>query len=351
MPKILIVEDDFTIIRTLEAYLLSEGFETVSVSGQRQALSALEKEIVDLLILDISLAEGNGFAVCEAAKGHGLPVIFLTASGDENSVVRGLDMGADDYIAKPFRPRELVSRIRSVLRRSGKTSSVVMLGSVSVDAEKGIVSKNGTEINLSALEFRLLMAFVNHRGKLLTRNALLEEIWDAGGDFVNDNTLTVYIKRLREKIEDDPQKPEIIRNPELKRELLIDLSITVVAALIGFLIRPICGMIALAVGLLLSGAHIAFAVQRYHQMEALAQRLDRILHGQDRVLIEDAAEGELSILNSELQKMTTRLQEQANQLSADKQQLTEAIQDIFHQIRTPLTSSQKKTCPMTGDFP
>ena len=131
---------------------------------------------------------------------------------------------------------------------------------------------------------------------------------------------------------------KIIRNPELKRELRIDLSITAVAVLIGFLIRPICGMIALAVGLLLSGAHIAFAVQRYRQMEALAQRLDRILHGQDRVLIEDAAEGELSILNSELQKMTTRLQEQANQLSSDKQQLTEAIQDIFHQIRTPLTS-------------
>ena len=211
MQKILIVEDDITIIRTLEAYLLSEGFEIVSVSSQREALAALENENVDLLLLDISLAEGNGFAVCEAAKGHGLPVIFLTASGDENSVVHGLDMGADDYIAKPFRPRELVSRIRSVLRRSGKTKRVVMLGSVSVDAEKGIVSKNGTEINLSALEFRLLMAFVNHRGKLLTRNALLEEIWDAGGDFVNDNTLTVYIKRLREKIEDDPQKPEIIK--------------------------------------------------------------------------------------------------------------------------------------------
>ena len=211
MSKILIVEDDIIIIRTLEAYLLSEGFETVSVSGERDALAAIENEKVDLLLLDISLAEGNGFAVCEAAKGHGLPVIFLTASGDENSVVRGLDMGADDYIAKPFRPRELVSRIRSVLRRSGKTKRVVMLGSVSVDAEKGIVSKSGTEINLSALEFRLLMAFVNHRGKLLTRNALLEEIWDAGGDFVNDNTLTVYIKRLREKIEDDPQKPEIIK--------------------------------------------------------------------------------------------------------------------------------------------
>ncbi|MBR7044954.1 MAG: response regulator transcription factor [Lachnospiraceae bacterium] len=211
MSKILIVEDDISIIRTLEAYLSSEGFETFSVSGEREALSVIENEIIDLLLLDISLAEGNGFAVCEAAKERGLPVIFLTASGDENSVVRGLDMGADDYIAKPFRPRELVSRIRSVLRRSGKTKSVVILGSVSVDAEKGIVSKCGTEINLSALEFRLLMAFVNHRGKLLTRNALLEEIWDAGGDFVNDNTLTVYIKRLREKIEDDPQKPKIIK--------------------------------------------------------------------------------------------------------------------------------------------
>ena len=211
MSKILIVEDDITIIRTLDAYLHSEGFETVSVSEEREALTAIVNENVDLLLLDISLAEGSGFAVCEAAKERRLPVIFLTASVDENSVVRGLDMGADDYIAKPFRPRELVSRIRSVLRRSGKTNSVAMLGSVSVDAEKGIVSKNGTEINLSALEFRLLMTFVNHRGKLLTRNALLEEIWDAGGDFVNDNTLTVYIKRLREKIEDDPQKPEIIK--------------------------------------------------------------------------------------------------------------------------------------------
>ena len=131
---------------------------------------------------------------------------------------------------------------------------------------------------------------------------------------------------------------KIIRNPELKRELLIDLSITAAAALIGFIIRPIYGIAALAVGLLFCAAHVAFAVQRYRKMEELAQRIDRILHGQDRVLIEDAAEGELSILNSELQKMTTRLQEQANQLSEDKQQLTEAIQDIFHQIRTPLTS-------------
>ena len=175
------------------------------------AMEALENEKIDLLLLDISLTDGNGFAICKAAKEFGIPVIFLTASGDENSVVQGLDMGADDYISKPFRPRELLSRIRSVLRRSGKTQSLVTLGSVTVDLDKGIVCKNGQELSLSALEYRLLMVFVNHRGKLLSRNALLEEIWDASGDFVNDNTLTVYIKRLREKIEDDPQKPEIIK--------------------------------------------------------------------------------------------------------------------------------------------
>ena len=118
MPKILIVEDDITIIRTLEAYLLSEGFETVSVSGEQKALAAIENENTDLLLLDISLTEGNGFAVCEAAKEHGLPVIFLTASGDENSVVRGLDMGADDYIAKPYNLNTVVDTLNKYIEKN-----------------------------------------------------------------------------------------------------------------------------------------------------------------------------------------------------------------------------------------
>ena len=211
MQRILLVEDDAAIVRTLEQYLSTEGFSPVVVPGQQKAIEAMRNEKIDLLLLDISLADGDGFAVCKAAKEFGIPVIFLTASGDENSVVKGLDLGADDYISKPFRPRELISRIRSVLRRSGKTQSAGALRSVTIDLDKGIVCKNGQELSLSALEYRLLTVFVNHRGKLLSRNALLEEIWDAGGDFVNDNTLTVYIKRLREKIEDDPQKPEIIK--------------------------------------------------------------------------------------------------------------------------------------------
>ena len=209
MQKILLVEDDRTIIRSLEAFLSEEGFEVDSVSTQFEAENHMEEGYA-LLLLDISLAQGSGFEVCRKAKEKGIPVIFLTASGDEMSVVKGLDMGADDYIAKPFRPRELVSRIRSTLRRY-QPASLVTAGNVTVDTDKALVKKNGAEVSLSALEYRLLTVFINNRGLLLTRNKLLEDIWDIGGDFVNDNTLTVYIKRLREKIEDDPQNPEIIK--------------------------------------------------------------------------------------------------------------------------------------------
>lgn len=211
MPRILIVEDDESIVRSLSDFLASEGFQTDTAPGQRAAVAQMEAGTYDLLLVDISLADGSGFGVCAHARQKELPVIFLTASGDEGSVVTGLDMGADDYIAKPFRPRELLSRTRSVLRRRGREKSVVTLGSVVVDTERGQVRRGGQDVYLSALEYRLLLVFVNNRGRVLSRSRLLEEIWDVAGDFVNDNTLTVYIKRLREKIEDDPQDPQIIR--------------------------------------------------------------------------------------------------------------------------------------------
>lgn len=211
MDRILLVEDDPTLIRMLSDFLKDEGFSVRAANGQRLAEEAMEKEPVDLALVDISLAEGNGFAVCACAKGRGIPVIFLTASGDEYSTVTGLDMGADDYIAKPFRPRELVSRIRSVLRRSGKRQSVIPLGELVVDTDKGTVTRGGKDLYLSALEYKLLLVFLNNRGQVLSRSKLLEEIWDIAGDFVSDNTLTVYIKRLREKIERDPAQPELIR--------------------------------------------------------------------------------------------------------------------------------------------
>lgn len=212
MIKILIVEDDKDIITNLTDFLCAEGFSVSAAAGQEEALEKIDTESFDLVLLDISLSDGNGFSVCSAVKSKGdIPVIFVTASGDEFSVVTGLDMGADDYISKPFRPRELVSRIRTVLRRSGKAQSVIEIGDLRVDTIRGTVTKNGKEIFLSALEYRLLLVFFSNRGAILSRSKLLEDIWDIAGDFVNDNTLTVYIKRLRDKIETDPQNPEIIK--------------------------------------------------------------------------------------------------------------------------------------------
>ena len=208
---VLLVEEDQAIVENLTGFLKEEGFQVTAVSGQTDALEALEEQEFALVLLDVTLAQGNGYSTCTAIKSRlDIPVIFLTALGDEFSVVTGLDMGADDYISKPFRPRELVSRMKSVLRRSGKSQPVVKIGDLSVDMVKGTVEKSGKEVYLSAMEYRLLLIFLNHRGMVLTRSVLLEEIWDAAGEFVNDNTLTVYIKRLREKIEDNPAEPKIL---------------------------------------------------------------------------------------------------------------------------------------------
>lgn len=214
MAHILLVEDDKSIVTNLTEFLQKEGFFITAVDGQGKALALLEESAseFDLILLDVSLAEGNGFAVCRAAKSTtNLPVIFLTASGDEYSVVTGLDLGADDYISKPFRPRELVSRIHNILRRYGKANTLMEYKNLSVDVVKATVRKDGQEIMLSALEYRLLLYFLSNQGIVLSRARLLEALWDIAGEFVNDNTLTVYIKRLREKIEEDPQNPLLIK--------------------------------------------------------------------------------------------------------------------------------------------
>lgn len=212
MPRILLVEDDRSIVENLKEFLKKEGFEVDVAMRQSEALDKTAQTAYDLLLLDISLPDGNGYAVCTAVKVHfDIPVIFLTASGDEFSVVTGFDLGADDYIAKPFRPRELISRIKNVLRRYHRLGNILEYGGITVDTVKGVVTRGGEELLLSALEYRLLLVFFNNKGIVLSRNKLLEEIWNIAGEFVNDNTLTVYIKRLREKIERDPQNPEIIR--------------------------------------------------------------------------------------------------------------------------------------------
>lgn len=210
--RILLVEDDASIVRALSELLRAEGYEVVDAARQDDAICLLECDHFDLALLDVTLAQGTGFAVCAAARdaAPGMPVIFLTASDDEYSTVMGLDMGAVDYVAKPFRVRELLSRIKAALRRTGMATQKLCLGPVEIDLGAATARKKGVELDLSALEYRLLLHFAQHAGRLVTRDALRNVIWDDAGEFVSDNALNVYIRRLREKIEDDPSDPQII---------------------------------------------------------------------------------------------------------------------------------------------
>lgn len=213
--KILFVEDDKVIASGLCYSLAQEGYETTHCLNVGGAIQALRNDSFDMAILDINLPDGSGYDLCRQIKEkRDIPVIFLTAIDDEGNVVMGLDMGADDYITKPFRIRELLSRIKSVTRRYGKSETsktVIEFDSLKIDTAQAKVYKGHREIFLTSLEYRLLLIFANNQGHVLTRNQILENLWDFAGDFVNDNTLTVYIKRLREKIEDDVQNPGIIK--------------------------------------------------------------------------------------------------------------------------------------------
>ena len=195
MSKLLIVEDDETIALGCEYSFKKEGFEVMVAKNCAQAKELLSRNSYDCLILDLGLPDGNGFEVCE------------------NDIVFGLDMGGDDYITKPFGLKELMSRVKAVLRRKNQNpdqEKIISLGDLKIYSLKGKVYKKNQEVFLSAMEYRLLMTLATRKNEILKREELLDSIWDIGGDFINDNTLTVYIKRLREKIEDDPQNPKLI---------------------------------------------------------------------------------------------------------------------------------------------
>lgn len=224
--RLLLLEDDDAIGTGLKYSLEKEGYEVLFVKNKNKALESFKENTYDLCILDINLPDGNGYDVCRFIKEkEDVPVIFLTASDAEVNVVMGLEMGADDYVCKPFRIGELMARIKTVLRRSGKNRDMESAGKDGIleiknvrihtsEAKVGIVDEAfGKEnmVELTALEYRLLLAFYNNRGNVMTRGKLLEDMWDVSGDFVNDNTLTVYIKRLRDKIEKDPSNPQIIK--------------------------------------------------------------------------------------------------------------------------------------------
>ena len=211
--NVFLLEDDEAIGIGLKYSLENEGYTVTIATSVKSAFEIINKEKFALYILDLTLPDGSGYDVCKKIKSIGdFPVIFLTAYDDEVNVVMGLELGADDYISKPFRVKELIARIKSVLRRYNRESKgIIKIGNVLINTNKATVFKNGQEVILTAMEYKLFLILLNNRGNILSRNKLLEYIWDVEGDFVNDNTLTVYIKRLRDKIEDDPSAPMIIK--------------------------------------------------------------------------------------------------------------------------------------------
>lgn len=209
MKKILLVEDNETIVMGLKYSLEQENFKVDVAKNQSEAKEKIKQEKYDVFLLDISLPDGSGFDICRLIKRQqDTPVIFLTAREEENDVVKGLDLGADDYIIKPFRTRELISRINSVLRRYGKNSeeNQIIHQGIRIDMNKAKVYKDEKEIILTSLEYKILVLLFTNKNKLITREQILDKIWDIAGNFVNDNTLTVYIKRIREKLDDKQGK-------------------------------------------------------------------------------------------------------------------------------------------------
>ena len=214
MPDILLIEDDKALARNLSKYLGTNGFAVTHITGENEGIKAFESRAFDCVLLDISLEDGNGFSACmRIRESSDVPLIFLTASSDEGCTVAGFDIGADDYISKPFRPKELVARIKNAIRRHNVPAdpSLLRCGNVCIDVSRGIVTKNGSELFLTALEYRLLLLFFSNKGILLSRDRIADELWTVCGEFVGDNTINVYIKRLRDKIEDDPQDPRILK--------------------------------------------------------------------------------------------------------------------------------------------
>lgn len=213
--KILVVEDNLSIIEGLDYLLRKEGFDVTILGNKTQAIQFIKDNIIDLYLLDVQLPDGTGFEICKFVKKYfpNKPVMFISGRAEESNIVYGLDIGADDYIVKPFGNNELVSRIKAVLRRypQGKSANnnVIHFENLSINLDKAKVYKNQEEIYLTSLEYKILLMFVNNIGKIITRDELLEKVWDIEGNYVNDNTLTVYIKRLREKIADKNDKPLI----------------------------------------------------------------------------------------------------------------------------------------------
>lgn len=217
MQKLLLLEDDISLVDGLTYSLKKNGFEIEVARTIREAEELFAKGGgFDLLLFDVTLPDGNGFTLCEKLRAGGaqIPIIFLTASDEETSVIRGLDCGGDDYITKPFKLGELCSRIRALLRRAGMQNTgegILRSGDVVVDLTESRVFLGEKAVEFTGAEYRLLCLLLKNSGRVLTRGMILDKLWDGAGNFVDDNTLSVYVRRLREKLEKNPSQPEHLK--------------------------------------------------------------------------------------------------------------------------------------------
>lgn len=193
---------------------MKSGYLVDNARTVKEALAFYRKNKYDLLLLDITLLDGSGFDICKEIRNQStIPIIFLTASDEEINVVRGLDMGGDDYVTKPFKLNELLSRIKAILRRSiqfSKADSVLEANGIKVDTAERLVWKGSMRLEVTLVEYKLLCLFMQNPNHLLTREMILDRMWDGNGNYVDDNTLSVYIRRLRRKIEETPNTPRFL---------------------------------------------------------------------------------------------------------------------------------------------
>ncbi len=212
--RILVVEDEAIVAEVVERFLRREGYETMVVGDGRQALNELSRFLPDLIVLDIMLPEVDGLEVCRQVRSRAqTPIIMLTARGDETDKVLGLGLGADDYVTKPFSPRELAARVQAVLRRAKAQpgdAEMLRFGSLRISARTRIVEREGVDLRLTAREFDLLLFLARHAGQVFSRDQLMDAVWDY--DFAGDTgTVTVHMRRLREKVEEDPSRPRYLK--------------------------------------------------------------------------------------------------------------------------------------------
>lgn len=340
MERILLLEDDKSLVTGLTLALGRAGYALDTARTLAEANRLWQAGRYDLLMLDVTLPDGTGFDFCrEVRRTSGVPILFLTASDEEMDIITGLDLGGDDYITKPFKLGVLLSRVHALLRRAGgfgaQQATELCSGGIRVDLLAGRAEKNGVPLELTAAEYKLLCLFLRSPGQVLTKETILNALWDCEGNYVDTNTLTVYIRRLRLKVEDDVR--------QLFARLCTGLAAALLAAecaswaLCPALCLPLLGLfVLLAAGVL--GSAAAYFARRQKRLEEAAAQVRALLDGDATARLDSGREGQLYRLFHEVNEMAAVLNAHADREQREKQFLKNTMADISHQLKTPLAA-------------